>query len=219
MLSPMARLLFIFCLLFTTAAQATIYRWVNAQGDVVFSDVPPPNGNAQKLELNHPLNTMQTPQQLSGPQPATGSSGQVAPYRSLAITSPTNNQSVRANNGDITVSLSLSPALRPGDRIRLFMDGAQVYSGTSTQIPLSNVNRGTHMLYAAVETAGGSVAIRSSGISFTLLRHSILFNPQQAAPGTGNTGNTPAPNGISGGVHQAPRAPMMPRAPQFHAPN
>lgn len=215
MLCPMLRALLVLSLLLVTAtAQATIYRWVNAQGDVVFSDTPPPNGKAQKLELNHPLDTIQTPQQPLSPPPglAPGNGNQRSAYRALTITSPANNQAIRANNGDITVSLNLMPALMPGDRIRLFMDGAQVYSGTSTQIPLHNVDRGSHTLYAAVEGRAGGIAIRSPGVTFSVLRHSVLFNPGQS-PTNG------APSNASGAVNQAPRAPMMPRAPQFHAPN
>lgn len=201
----MTRLIFIFCLFFASAAQATIYRWVNAQGNVVFSDTPPPKGLAQRLQLKNNLDTIQIPQG----SPTTQSGGQAIAaksYQSLAITSPANNQTIRANNGDINVSLSLMPSLKSGDQIRLFMDGAQVYSGSSTQIPLGNIDRGTHTLYAVVESQNGNIAIRSAGISFTLHRYSALFEPRENQPKNDT-------------IHQAPRAPMMPRAPHFHYPN
>ncbi|AOV15865.1 hypothetical protein BJI67_01185 [Acidihalobacter aeolianus] len=179
----MKRLAVMLCLLlFAASAQATIYRWINAQGNVVFSDTPPTNGKAQVLQLNNSLITVPAPQ-TSAPSapPATSRTQRQTPvYRSLTITSPTNGQAIRANNGDISISLNLTPTLLPGDRIHLFMDGVEVYSGTSTQIPLNNVNRGTHTAYAAVVTQTGLTAIRSQGVSFTVLRHSILFHPPKA---------------------------------------
>lgn len=202
----MTRLIIIFCLFYAASAQATIYRWVNAQGNVVFSDVPPPNGNAKKLELGNQLNTIQPPPSSPSSQIKKRTSHPARAYRSFTITSPANNEQLRANNGNITVSMTLTPALHRGDHIRLFMDGVQVYNGSATQIPLANIDRGTHTLYAVVESQNGTVAIRSNGISFTVLRDSILFNPQHNQPHTD-------------GIHQAPRAPMMPRAPQFHYPN
>lgn len=208
MLLKMARLIFIFCLIFASSAQATIYRWINAQGNVVFSDAPPPSGKAEKLHLGNSLDTIHTPSVPTVPatSPTAEHARTTTSYQSLVITSPSNNQSIRANNGDINVSLSLSPALKSGDQIRLFMDGAQVYSGTNTQITLHNIDRGTHTLYAVVESQNGSVAIRSAGISFSLQRYSILFEPQK------NSAHDST-------IHQAPRAPMMPRAPHFHYPD
>ncbi|WP_455380153.1 DUF4124 domain-containing protein [Acidihalobacter prosperus] len=206
----MARLiLFICCLLFATTANATIYRWINAQGNVVFSDTPPPNGHAKTFNLhNHaPIDTIQSPHmQPSQPAQNPSSHKKKSYYRSLEITSPANNTAVRANNGNITVSLKVAPSLSQGDHIRLYMDGAQVYNGTSTQIHLKNVDRGTHTIYAAIATRNG-IAIRSPGVSFTVKRHSILFTPSHHHKKSHDT------------IQQAPRAPMMPRAPQFHAPN
>lgn len=206
----MARLtLIIFCFLFAAPVNATIYRWINARGNVVFSDTPPPNGHAHKFNLHDhaPIDTIQSPHIQPNQTPQSHNSRKKKSYyRTLKITSPTNNSAIRANNGNITVSVKVVPSLSGDNQIRLYMDGAQVYNGTSTQIHLKNVDRGTHTIYAAIATRKG-IAMRSPGVTFTVKRHSILFTPSHHHKNPNNT------------IQQAPRAPMMPRAPQFHAPN
>ncbi len=115
--------------------RTTVYRWVDPQGVVHYSDQPHPN--AQKLEISGA-------QTFSAPPPSqTSSTAAPAPtrasgpeYDSCAITQPTDQQMLM-NVYRTTAVVQTSPVLRPGDQIHLFVDGKQIPgSGTSFSFPV-----------------------------------------------------------------------------------
>jgi hypothetical protein len=173
-------LLMIACLCLPGVADAQIYSWTDAQGNVVFSDQkPPPGVTSRSVELQ-PLPTV--PAAPAAPSPAAGglSRNNAAPAAAqarpvLQIVSPGNEQGVRANNGDVTFNLKLSPALGKGQALNLYLDGKSAYVGGSLSIQLSNLDRGAHHAYVVLIDAQGQVLRRSEAITFYVLRHSILF--------------------------------------------
>lgn len=44
-------LLYVFCLLFSAAAQAEIFRWLDENGDVQFGDRPPVRSHAKRIKV------------------------------------------------------------------------------------------------------------------------------------------------------------------------
>jgi hypothetical protein len=169
------------CLALPAAVGAQIYSWTDAQGNVVYSDQKPPPGVASHTVELKPLTTVpaapaSTPAPNSGtaaPQNSTPSAVQAKPV--LRIVSPKNKQGVRANNGDITVKLRVSPQLAKGQALHLYLDGKLVHAGRSLDVPLSNLDRGAHHAYVVLTDAQGQVLRRSEAITFYVLRHSILF--------------------------------------------
>ena len=162
-------------------ADAQIYSWTDAQGNVVFSDQKPPPGVTSRTVDLQPLPTV--PAAPAAPSPATGgglSQNNAAPAAAqarpvLQIVSPGNEQGVRANNGDVTFNLKVSPALGQGQALNLYLDGKSAYVGSSLSIQLSNLDRGAHHAYVVLVDAQGQVLRRSEAITFYVLRHSILF--------------------------------------------
>ena len=59
------------------------------------------------------------------------------------------------------------------------MDGAEVYSGTSTITTLKNVDRGTHTIEVKVVAADGTTKISATPVKVTLLRYSVLHSKQK----------------------------------------
>lgn len=171
-------LFLVVCLALPAAVGAQIYSWTDAQGNVVYSDQkPPPGVAAHTIELK-PLNTVP-----AAPAPAPNSGATVpqsAPPAAqtkpvLRIVSPQNEQGIRANNGDITVKLQVSPGLGKGQALHLYLDGKLVHAGRSLDVPLKNLDRGAHHAYVVLTDAQGQVLRRSEAITFYVLRHSILF--------------------------------------------
>jgi hypothetical protein len=171
-------LFLVVCLALPVAVGAQIYSWTDAQGNTVFSDQKPPSGVASHSVELKPLNTVPAapaPNSAAqaAPQSAPSVTKQVEPQ--LRIVSPKNEQALRANNGDITIKLQLSPELAKGQALQLYLDGKVVYVGRSLDVRQQNLDRGVHHAYAVLTDAQGQVLRRSKAITFYVLRHSILF--------------------------------------------
>lgn len=147
-------------------AQAdTIYRWVDANGLVHFSDVP--REGAQEVELS-PQSSFRMPAAASSVPSAERETVGVSLYESLAISSPTEEQTIWNTGGVINISVSPTPALRTGHGIRLYYDGQPLQEQPlrTTSMQLSEVYRGEHTLRAEIVDASGQVLIRSTPVTF-----------------------------------------------------
>jgi hypothetical protein len=164
-------LLFLLLMLVLGAAQAgKVYKYTLSNGDIVYSDKPPPTDQAEEVKLE-PLQGFSLP-----PAPALeGSTAkadepEVAGYTEFKVTSPTNDQTIRDNGGNVSVSLSLTPGLRGGHSIEVIMDGQSIGSGSGTSVTLTEVDRGTHTVQATIKDDEGKEIARSNSVIFHLKR-------------------------------------------------
>ncbi len=157
----------IFILLGLLAADglsAEAYKWTDEDGVVHFSDKPQPG--AEKVELavsstgrttttNTSRNTTQTADDADGTET-------IAPfsYKSLEIASPVADETLWNIEGVLSVSLALSPSLRPGHQVRVYFDGEPQLVRTAN-FQLEEVYRGTHNLQVEVVDETGKLMIRS----------------------------------------------------------
>ncbi len=168
----MAKLAFILSLVLAVGvAQAQqIYKYTLSNGDVVYSDRPPPPDQGEEIKLE-PLQGFSLP---PAPPLADSTAKKDEPeavgYQEFTVTSPTNDTTIRDNGGNVRVNLSLVPGLRNGDSIELMMDGQSIGSGKSTSVTLTEVDRGTHTVQAAVKDAEGKEIARSNSVIFHLKR-------------------------------------------------
>jgi hypothetical protein len=157
------------------AASATeVYRWVDEDGVVHYSDAPHPG--AQKIEIAEPTTVpaYRRPDAAERTPPTNGDSQPAAPgYQSLEIVQPAAEQTLWNIEGRLTVQLALQPALKPGDRVRLYFDG-EPREVSGLQVPLEEVYRGAHNLQAEVVNQAGQLMIRSEPIRFYVQQTSIL---------------------------------------------
>lgn len=171
-----------FCLaLACGAVQAQkIFRVVQPDGTVEFTDVPPSNRPAEEIQVR-PMNTTPAvaPARATSTQTA-GAQGETG-YSEFRITRPGDGEGIRSNAGSVNVDLKLEPALRSGDKIHLILDGQSVGGGRSTAITLTDMERGTHSVQALVKNSAGKVVARSNSVTFTLQRTSVN-QPQRPRP-------------------------------------
>lgn len=182
-------------LLLGQAAQAEMYKWVDEDGNVSYSDQPQ-HKDARKLD---PFgdNTIPATRMPPKAQPALPAADKPETrYSLLQITSPEDDQAIRSNPGNISVSLTTEPALdvARGHSISLLLDNQPVRENiTSDQASLQNIDRGTHQLSAVIKNKQGKTLKQSNTITFHLHRHSILH------PNAGqNQGGSPAPSQPAG---------------------
>lgn len=181
----MAKPFFIACLLgaflslSSAAASGQIYRWVDEDGVVHYSDEPHPG--AEEIELESaPTISMPRPRSTVRRQAEPrdeGDDADAGAYESLAVAQPAAEETLWNIEGVLNVALNLQPALESGHQVRVYLDGTpRMVSGTRFQ--LEEVYRGEHNLQAEVLDEAGSLLIRSEPIRFYVQQTSVL-NPQR----------------------------------------
>ncbi|MDH5611352.1 MAG: DUF4124 domain-containing protein [Gammaproteobacteria bacterium] len=158
-------------LLASLPAQAEIYRGVDEDGNVFYSDKEQPES---ELIPTPTSNTVTMPKPVAKPHSAPQNT-EIA-YKAFTILSPANDSIIRDNTGNLSVTLSIEPELnvKNGDFIRLSIDNQVVTPKTtslSTLIP--DIDRGSHSLKAELVSGSGK-SILSHSIQFHLKRFSTL---------------------------------------------
>lgn len=168
-------------------AGAEIYKTIDAQGNVVFSDVPPPPDEASEPVSVEPLNTFEPEVPAAAEAPADPNAPdvpEVARYDNVSIVAPAEDETVRENAGNVTVAVALTPPLKAGDQLVLYMDGdRQPVVAQGTSFYLQNVDRGAHTVGVRVLNGQGEVAAESPPSTFYLQRVSVNSVPHPAPSG------------------------------------
>jgi len=170
--------LIILCLFMTGFTMAQVYRTVDKDGNVIFTDQA--TEGAEEVEIKE-LETIESLESASPAPNPVAVQKQAPQYSSLEITSPQNDLAIRDNTGNVTVSVVITPRLRSGHKLVLYLDGAEQSTGSATSFQLQNIDRGTHQLKVAVVDAAGQEQISSAAITFHLLRFATT-NPGVAKP-------------------------------------
>jgi hypothetical protein len=166
-------------------AQDQIYRTVDSNGNVVFTDVPPINRQGQpdgQKVLVEPSNTYEPPVMSAPAAGSTSTGGGGSNYYSeLAVVAPVEDATIRDNSGEVMVQAVVTPPLRSDHRMLLVMDGAPTeVEAVDGVFELSNVDRGTHTAGARIVNGDGVVQIESPAVTFHLLRYALPETPAPA---------------------------------------
>ena len=167
--------------LLIASAHADVYKKVLPDGSVIFTDDPKEGG--QKIEVA-PLPTIGFPKKAEGKAAAPSASdkrekknetGSAATfYQSFTVSEPTADSAVRANNGSVSVTLSLQPPLdsKKAHKIVFILDGKAVTQpATELSTTLDGLDRGSHTVSAEVRDAQGTVLKTADPVIFHVLRH------------------------------------------------
>ena len=161
-----------------TNAMAEVYKRVNPDGSVEFSDIPDKKG--EKPIAIEPSSSYSPPKQPLTLTPPKGPDKKTfAGYESLNITQPVDGATIRDNTGNLTVSVTSSPALQDSDSYVLLMDGSKVGEGRDGTFKLNNLPRGSHTLTVQIQDGEGSNLIQSGAVTFNLKRFSKLLKPNK----------------------------------------
>ena len=172
------------------AASQEIYRWVDKDGIVHYSDQPGAS-NAELINVIEPngydAGEATTEQDSGGSVDSSGqdedSAPEVSPYSSLAIVQPTPDQVFFGSDAVVAVTADLQGTLRPDHSVVFFLNGnRQTASGLSTEF--SGLERGSYFLRASILDQNGKPVITSQQISFHVRQPSINSpqSPQARKP-------------------------------------
>lgn len=163
-----------------------IYRWIDKDGQVHYSDQPGA-ANAERVILADP-NSYESEPSFGDYAPAASAPedtdvDDAAPYESLAIVQPTPDQVFFGADATVVVAAELDGTLRPDHTVVFFVNGNRRPAGSGLSLELQNLDRGSHFLRAAVLDRNGSTVITSQQITFHV-REPSINTPQspQARP-------------------------------------
>lgn len=156
-----------------------VWRWVDDNGVVHYSDRPRPG--AERVELN-PAQTYTPPP--APVRPARPQSEQPDPaaapgYTGLRVISPAAGETLWNIGGQLNVQLDVQPGLAPGHTLRVTLDGQRVETPAgATQFTLNEVYRGEHTISASVMDAQGRELVASEPVTF-YVQQASLQNPNR----------------------------------------
>lgn len=159
-------------LLLSLFAQATVYKWVDKDGKVHYSDEPHPNAEVVELK-EKTLNQIALP-----PVKNDADDSQVIQQiqYQVVITSPEEEETVRDNNGDFQVTATVTPEIKSQYLMALKLDGQTVGQPQVGGIfQLKNIDRGEHTVVVDAMTQNGKVFASSSPRKIFL--HQAAMNP------------------------------------------
>ena len=157
----------------TAASAAPAWTWVDENGTVHFSDRPVPG--ARQVELSGAQGFV-TQTSTRAPRASTPGATPNAPYESVEIVSPAEQETLWNIGAMLTVRTSFMPPLQPEHRYDLVLDGQRRnVNTTSSSVVLPDVFRGEHTLQVVV-LEGGTELMRSALRTFYVQQTSAL-NP------------------------------------------
>lgn len=170
----MRTLLFtLMCLASAAVLAATVYKWVDENGVVHYSDQPHPN--AEKVQVQAPQTYKATQYANTPPQP--DAAAPTTAYAGCAIVAPPDQQEF-SNIDQLNIAVRIEPQLHGGDQIFIMVDGAAVNGGApvGNNYTLSPIERGMHTLQAMVRDASGQLMCQSPAVTINVHKASIA-NP------------------------------------------
>ena len=159
-------------LLCAFSASAGLYKGLDEEGNVTYSDTPFENS---EMMTPPPITVIEMPKAPTKAAPAEDAdtaaekpeNTEVAKYTEFKITAPTNGQTIW-NAVDLSVAVKMTPTLdaKHGHTVWLFMDGKPlVKKSRSPLMQIGRADRGEHKLQAQVRNKKGKVLKTSKAIT------------------------------------------------------
>jgi len=186
MLCVMRSLLVLAGLVISLAASAQeIYRWVDKDGVVHFSDQPGAD-NAVLIKVVEP--SSYEPEESGGDDASAASSAPAQEpvetfpaYRALTITAPTPDQVFFGADAAVAASAELDGVLNPDHSVVFFLNGERRNAdGLSTDFGV--LPRGSYFLRASILDQSGKPVISSSQVTFHVRQPSVNSPQSPQAP-------------------------------------
>ncbi len=153
-------------------AQTSIYRTVDEDGNVVFTDAPPADTRKKIERIENPhINSMPPPGDIAPPPAPADEPQDAQPGFEVVITAPANEITIPNGPGNFSVSASVSPTLQGEHSLQLFMDGSPWGDPQrGARWSLTNVFRGQHDLTVGVIDESGETLAMSEPVRVYVFR-------------------------------------------------
>jgi hypothetical protein len=154
---------------------AVVYKWVDADGVVHFSDQYSPG--AEKIYTSSPSAAAAASAQgaaAGSRQAPKGAAASGLGFSEFSIASPVNDQTFFGDDV-IAVHLDLAPGLKPSQSITWHLNGKQLeFPPDATSFPLPHLDRGAYTLAATITDQETSESQSSNSVTFYVRQPSAL---------------------------------------------
>lgn len=158
-----------------TPAQATVYKYIDENGQVAYGDKPVEGAKQLKLR-GRP--TRDTDDQGGDDATATNDPDDagrmkkqpVIKYQSLEILTPKNNKTVHGSTGNVEVVMLATPKLQNDHSLVITLDGKEIANGRHANLSLTEVPRGAHKLMARITDKKGVTLVQAPTVTFHVKR-------------------------------------------------
>ncbi|ALS96969.1 DUF4124 domain-containing protein [Lacimicrobium alkaliphilum] len=164
----------LFLLLVAVVQADTLYKVVKADGTVMYTDQPV--AGAEPVALPR-INSADSLAPKTNTALASKSDRPEVQYQ-LSILFPKSQQTLRDNQGNITVVAQMEPQTTGAGIFELYMDTELVAANPSPRFELTEVNRGAHTIEVRYVDNSGKVLASSPSTEFFLHQASVLNRPQ-----------------------------------------
>ena len=185
-------------LFFTSQVFAEVYKTIDENGNVVYTDQPP-GPDAIPMELpglsiisaQKPL----APPVIASSVPASGGPEPEAQqevtsirelrrgYRDFAIVSPTQGQTIWSTGNETSIAWNTRYRLQRGMNVIIYVDGAALPPTTVTVTTVGPLYRGEHNVRAELIDARNRRIASTKPITFHIKQYSVNFPTQQSQGG------------------------------------
>ena len=158
-------------LLLSFSVHAGLYKGLDEEGNVVYSDEP--FDNAEKF--TPPPITVVEPTKVAPKEEVAEEEKPETVYTTFTITSPKNEATIR-NEPNVVVDMVLDPelAISEGHSIWLLLDGRPLIKKTkSLSLPIGRLDRGTHTLQAQIRNSAGKAIISTKRVKVYIHQTSV----------------------------------------------
>jgi len=173
------RILYFIALMFSLPVFAEVYKVVDNNGNITYTDQPQPDA-----KLVPPVNKMPRvqPEPIGKPEPAANPDAEgtqeaqqtpaFAGYTQAYILSPAHDQIIPNQQRNVIIQLGLQPQLQPGHRVQFLSNGQPLGAPIgATAYQLEDLERGSYQIGAQIRSAEGKILLSLKPISIHVQRH------------------------------------------------
>lgn len=166
--------------LVSQADQPAVYRWVDENGTVHYSDAPPPDTQAQPADLPDitivPARTTSKQKTDDQNKQADKPEKQSITFADLRLVRPKPEENLWGTGGTVTAEVAFSGRLPRGYAIQFVLDGKPQKPTRKKNQTLTEVYRGGHRLYAQIiEIKTGKVVAKTPPVTFYVHQVNIFM--------------------------------------------
>ena len=159
------RLFLIASITLSIFSHAEVYKSLDKDGRIVYTDKPMPN--SEKVKITEP-NTIKS---ITVPNPDEQEpASKPFEYDTLTITTPADNGIIPNGLVPFDVAINAAPKLQPEHRLQLLIDGKLHSSSSKNTFRVNSLSRGKHTLQTLILDASGNRLTQSKVIRVFVYR-------------------------------------------------